>query len=135
MPYTGTQGFWVDVSDQVGGNRRTCDNGTTVDESNPGPPGWAFSPPDPDKIWASGNIEAGDCDEGINILLASDFLIAPGGHTIAIAANGTASLSIEEDLSGETPPGSVTEEVIRGTITVTAISPSVKGDCDCSTFP
>ena len=127
IPYTGNQVLWVDVSDQSN-DRRTCADGVAVDEANPGPPGWEIIIPG--AFNANGHVEAGNCEEGISLYMQSDFATMPGGFVMS-PAEGINNYSIEEDLTAVVPPGAANQEVIRGTITLTLVVPSTKGDCGC----
>jgi hypothetical protein len=129
IPYTGNQVLWVDVSDNSN-DRRTCEDGNAVDEANPGPPGWSITIPG--AFSAAGNVEAGDCLEGYALNLRSDMT---GADFNPIGGEGVNPFTVEEDLTGFIPAGGANETTIRGTITVTRISPSKKGDCDCDPFP
>lgn len=128
LPYTGNQVLWVDVDDNTN-DRRTCEDGVAADEANPGPPGWLIVIPG--AFNATGNVEAGDCQEGVSMFLQSDFATDPAGWYPLALTEGVNTLSLTEDLTGATPPGSATQEVIRGTITITRTSPTAKGDCGC----
>lgn len=125
---TGNQVIWVDVSDQAGGNRRTCNNGVTSDDVNPGTPGWvvAFNGADGPFGVLEGNIEAGDCFDGYVFYIYDEFYIEPPHQVIGF---GSVDVEYRQDLTGV--GGAADEVVIRGTITITRVSPSKKGDCEC----
>jgi len=128
---SGSQTLWVDVSDQAGGNRRTCNNGVAVDEVSPGPPGWEVFFPgtvfEPAGLNPGGWIEAGNCSEGYFFFIKSEFETIPGGHQVF--GNGPTAIEFREDLTGI--GGAVDEVVVRGTMTITRVSPAKKGDCVC----
>jgi hypothetical protein len=128
IPYTGNQTLWVDPNN-TNNNRRTCVDGMIVDDFNPGPPGWSIAIPD--AYAATGNVEAGSCLEGISLYMQSDFATTPGGFNMS-PSEGVNTYSIEEDLSGlPENSGSSTQQVIRGTITVTRTNPYDSNSCGC----